>query len=109
MKKVFISQSMISLNREAIILKREKIKSDFLKTTIEEVKFIESYLPELEFKHPIDSLGKSLILLSEAHILLAPRDVWLKHKDQTAFDNNFNTVMHEIMLAKSYLIRVQLY
>lgn len=72
--KVFISQKMRGKSHEEILEDRELIKHKFKQSKLnkEEIEFIESYLPELEHKNPIEALSKSLSLLADADVALVP-------------------------------------
>lgn len=74
--KVFISQKMRGKSHEEILEDRELIKHMFKQSELnkkeEEIEFIESYLPELEHKNPIEALSKSLSLLADADVVLVP-------------------------------------
>jgi hypothetical protein len=103
MKKVFISQRMRGLSHDNIVLIRENIQKSFKETFGPSFEFIESYKPELKHKSPIDALGASLQMMSDADIILIPEDI-----KNTDF-KNLKGVEFEYLIAKSYGKHVLLY
>lgn len=107
-KKIFISQAMRDLNETQILEIRNLIISGFTNLFGKDFEIIESYKPELKSKSPVEALSKSLGMLSEADILLAPRF----NRDQmvsssiarNVLDITLKGVEFEILIAENYNI-----
>lgn len=107
-KKIFISQAMRDLNETQIVEIRNLIINGFTNLFGKDFEIIESYKPELKSKSPVEALGKSLGMLSEADILLAPR----YNRDQMVSNSCLHNVLDitlkgvefEILIAENYNI-----
>lgn len=113
MKKVFISQDMRLLSQDQILEVRNVIMRDFKALFGNDFEFIESYKPELKHKTPIEALGHSLIMLSEADIILASKTRYDSVKNETVSDCNDQKLLRgvetEIIVASTYGIPVIFY
>lgn len=113
MKKIFISQDMRLLSQDQILEVRNLIMRDFKALFGNDFEFIESYNPHLRVKTPIEALGHSLIMLSDADILLASKTRYDQVKNETVAICNERKLLRgvetEITVASTYGIPIIYY
>lgn len=68
MRRVFISQPMKGREEIDIINERDAVLAELEKKFNEPVEEVQSYSPANRYRHPLDSLGKSIQRMAEADI-----------------------------------------